>query len=69
MQWFHGGLMIYPMSEGQNYDALVEQINRTNHHSWNEDWRVLALSALSATTAPTQGRSCRFSETALLTAP
>jgi curved DNA-binding protein CbpA len=38
-QSFHGWLMTYPVAERQIYDALVDQINRTYHHSWSEDWR------------------------------
>ncbi len=37
--------MTYPVAERQIYDALVEQINRTYHHSWSEDWRCAGAEA------------------------
>jgi hypothetical protein len=44
-QSFHGWLMTYPVAERQTYDALVEQIKRTYHHSWSEDWRCAGAEA------------------------
>jgi hypothetical protein len=44
-QSVHGWLMTYPVAERQIYDALVEQINRTYHHSWSEDWRCAGAEA------------------------
>jgi hypothetical protein len=44
-QAFHGWLMTYPVAERQIYDALVEQINRTYHHNWSEDWRCAGAGA------------------------
>jgi hypothetical protein len=46
-QSFHGWLMTYPVAERQIYDALVEQINRTYHYSWSEDWRCAGAGAAS----------------------
>jgi DnaJ domain len=44
-QSVHGWLMTYPVAERQIYDALLEQINRTYHHSWSEDWRCAGAEA------------------------